>query len=250
MAKEKILLGLGCSHASGAEIDGHMNSEYNRNNSFGAKLAEMLGRKFISVATSGATNNTIARMAIEWIENNYVEDEMDLFVLCPWTEPTRMEVPSNMPIWYNEVDVGIHYHSKTYHNFHRVNLGLTEDDGFPGDILTYQKFMADNQTFLQIGAANLVLQIQYYCNSKNLPYLMCNTMNMFDENKWINFYLDRIDKSRYMECLENEKCFFWYYRNDGYENPKARYWHHNEIPHQMYAEKLHNFIEQNHILDT
>ena len=43
--------------------------------------------------------------------------------------------------------------------------------------------------------------------------------------------------------LDNDAAFFWHYRNAGYENPKAKYWHHNEEPHRLHAEKLFNFIE-------
>lgn len=249
MTKTKKLLGFGCSHASGAEIDGSMDSDYNRKHSFGAVLAESLDRHFVSLSSHGSTNATIARMIIEYIENNYEEDTDDLFVLIPWTESIRIEIPSMSPIWYNEVDKGMDYHSKTYHNYHRVNLGLTEADGYPIDLQSYQKFIAENENYFQIYSANLVLQIQYYLKSKNIPYVMCNTMHMFTESKWINFYLDRIDKSCYMDCLDNESAFYWYYKNQGYENPKATYWHHDETPHQMFAEKLRKFVVNNRILD-
>ena len=44
-----------------------------------------------------------------------------------------------------------------------------------------------------------------------------------------------------MDLLDNDAAFFWHYRNAGYENPKAKYWHHNEEPHRLFAEKLFNF---------
>lgn len=242
MDKEKVLLFVGCSHAAGAEMDGSFESDYNRKNSFGNLLADHLGYRAINLGSAGCTNSTIARSVIEWVEKHYDPSVMDLFVLTAWTESTRIEIPAQNPIWYHEADRYADFTSKTYHYYHRVNLGLTEADGFPSDILTYQKFMAENETFLQIYSANLVLQLQYFLKEKNINYLMCNTMHMFDKNDYINFYLKQIDQNRYIDAFQNDKVFYWYYRNNGYENPKAQYWHHNEIPHKLYAEKLFNFI--------
>ena len=241
--KEKVLLVVGCSHAAGAEINGIFESKYNREHSFGNVLANKLGYRPVNLGSSGATNATISRTVIEWIERFYNPTTMELFVLCAWTESTRIEVPVENPVWYHEPDTYSDYKSKTYHLFHRLNLGINESDGFPKELLKYQKFMTENQTFLQIYTANLVLQIQYYLKSKNINYLMVNTMHMFDRNEYINFYLKQIDYKKYMNPLNNNSSFYWYYKNKGYENTKAEYWHHNEIPHNLYAEKMFNFLQ-------
>ena len=47
--------------------------------------------------------------------------------------------------------------------------------------------------------------------------------------------------SKYFEPFA-EEGFFWFYRNQGFENPKAKYWHHDETPHRLQAERLFNFI--------
>jgi hypothetical protein len=33
--------------------------------------------------------------------------------------------------------------------------------------------------------------------------------------------------------------------NLGYVNPKAKYGHHSEAPHKLYADELYNFIKAN-----
>ena len=72
---------------------------------------------------------------------------------------------------------------------------------------------------------------------------MTNTMKMFSpENKHLGFYIGQVDQTKYMDMLDNDAAFFWHYRNAGYENPKAKYWHHNEVPHKLHAEKLFRFI--------
>jgi hypothetical protein len=38
---------------------------------------------------------------------------------------------------------------------------------------------------------------------------------------------------------------FWFkYRELGYYNKKAKYWHHDETPHRLYAEELYNSIAE------
>jgi hypothetical protein len=42
--------------------------------------------------------------------------------------------------------------------------------------------------------------------------------------------------------LNNELSFYWLYKNQGYNNTRAKYWHHAEEPHQLYSQVLYNFI--------
>lgn len=72
-------------------------------------------------------------------------------------------------------------------------------------------------------------------------------MHMFTPNEQLDFYLSLVDQTKYYNMLDNDNAFFWKYRNAGYENPKAKYWHHNEVPHKMYAEELFNFIKANNV---
>ena len=67
-------------------------------------------------------------------------------------------------------------------------------------------------------------------------------MHMFSKNHHTEFFLKQIDKEHYVDYDNNDEAFYWKYKNAGYNNPKAQYWHHNEQPHRLYAEKLFNFI--------
>ena len=84
MTKEKIMLIAGCSHAAGSEINGQEDSVYNRQHSFGARLANKLGYKPINIATNGASNSCIARSILNWFDQNYDENTMEIFVLTSW----------------------------------------------------------------------------------------------------------------------------------------------------------------------
>jgi hypothetical protein len=61
---------------------------------------------------------------------------------------------------------------------------------------------------------------------------------MFTPARQLNFYIDQIDQSYYLDLTDNEQSFYWKYKNVGYVNYKAKYWHHGEEPHKLYSEEL------------
>jgi hypothetical protein len=245
--KKKIMLIAGCSHAAGAEVDGNEDSAYNRQHSFGNVLGDKLGRQNINIASSGSTNSTIARSVLEWFAREYNSETMDVFVVVGWTESSRLELPvDNREAHYEINSPSIDWISQTGKSFIRINQGWTGADAWEREILPgYQKFIAENLTYLEIVSANLVLQLQYFFKMHGVEYVMCNTMHMFERCKPLQFYLTMIDATRYINFDNNDNCFYWKYRNAGYTNPKAKYWHHNETPHSLYAEELLTFISSN-----
>lgn len=245
MEREKIILITGCSHAAGAEIDGTEDSSYNRKNSFGNMLAQKLDRRPVNIASSGSTNATIARSIIEWFDQNYNAETMDVFVLVAWTESSRLELPVERVQWYELANPSIDWVSESSRPYLRINQGWTGADSWEKDLLPgYQKFIAENLVYLEIASANLVLQIQYFLKMHGLDYLMCNTMHMFGNDAHVKFYTNLIDKTKYIYCEDHTNDFYWKYRNAGFKNPKAKYWHHNEIPHELYAVELFDFINK------
>lgn len=238
----KKFLIAGCSHAAGAEIDGSQDSFYNREHSFGNQLAGLLGRQPVNISSSGSTNATIARDVLEWCNKNLNDD---LFVLVSWTESSRLEVPVDRIQWYELENASADWFSEHSRPFLRINQGWTGADSWEKDLLPrYQEFIAENLTFMEIYSANLVLQLQYYFKSNNIKYLMTNSMHMFGNSKQLASYIDKIDKSSYYNCLDNEQSFYWKYKNLGYTNPKAKYWHHGETPHSLYAKELFDFLNE------
>ena len=237
----KYLLAAGCSHTAGSEIDGTEDSEHNRQHSFAGVLAEKLDRKLINIASHGSSNPTIARSVIEWFDENY-KPEMDVFTLVGWAESSRMEIPTPHTNTYGFESR--HWRSNTEKHFLRINQGWAGGTDWERDIMPdYHRFIVNNLEYLEIISANLVLQLQYFFKSKNLDYVMCNTQHMFGNSRHLNFYLSQIDNSKYMNMLDTDKDFYWYYRNRGYENSKAKYWHHDDLPHMLYADELYNFIK-------
>jgi hypothetical protein len=249
--KQNTLLIVGCSNAAGSEIDGTGDSVYNRQHSFGNLLANQLNCVAVNVASNGATNQTIARTAIEWINKHYNSDTMNLSVLIAWTESSRLELPMHRETWYEQWDVAGDYVSAASRDFIRVNFGYKGGSAEEEQIISKcQEFMSNNLAYLEIQSANLVLQIQYFLKYLQVPYIMCNTMHMFNDYKHLKPYLDQIDNTCYLDLQDNNYCFYWKYRNAGYSNPKAKYWHHDEIPHKMYSHDLYNFYVNKYNVGT
>lgn len=233
----------GCSHASGSEIDGTQDSVYNREQSFGGQFARKMGYEPVNIASVGSTNPTIARNVIEWITENYNSSDMDLYVLIAWTESSRMEAPAGRIINYHEWNPNTSWYTTSDTEFYRINLG--HDGGSPDErelFPIYHRFMVDNLVYLEIYTVNLILQLQYFLNCKNINYVMCNTMGMVSDAVQLKTYVNLIDQYKYMEFHDHTESFWWLYKRLGYVNKLAKYWHHGLEPHTLFAEKLYNFV--------
>lgn len=247
--KEKILLIAGCSHAAGSEIDGTEDSDYNRHNCFGSKIATRLGRKPINMSIAGYNNSAIARSVLKWFSSTYDPKKMDVMVLVAWTDSTRLELPiDNLrttppePSYHNWFDV-------TSQSFNRTIMGYTGDKNNPEEremLEKIQRFIVENERFVEIISLNYVLQLQYFFQSKKINYLMCNSMPLFQSHTThLGYYLSLIDATKYYGVYNAEEAFYPKYKKEGYSNLKAKYWHHDEIPHNLFAEELLGFIQEN-----
>jgi len=243
---KKIMLIAGCSHASGSEIDGQPDSVYNRQHSFGNQLSIKMGYTPVNIASPSSTNSTIARSVIEWFSKEYDSNTMEVFVLVAWTESTRMEVPTDRICWYEQHSKYGDWFAETSRHYMRVNGGYEGGSEAEKEIIKpYHRFMANNETYLDIATANLVLQLQYMFKMYKVDYAMCAVMQTLTRNEHMNFYVSQIDDTKYFNLCNSDQAFYWKYSNAGYANPKAEYWHHDEIPHSLYATELYNFIESN-----
>jgi hypothetical protein len=240
---KRIGLVAGCSHSAGSEIDGTPDSDYNRDNSFGSLLCKQLGYEPVNISLNGSTNSGIARSILEWFTQHYDSESMDVFVCIGWTESSRLEIPKLCD--YRQNNNAAAWFDMSANNFWRINFGWegnTEEERTT--LPPYQRFMADNPLMLELWTATDVLMIQYMLKSYNIPYVMTNTMHMFQPSEYFTSTLvDKIDETCYYNLkTDQEHSFYHKYKNMGYTNPKAVYWHHNEEPHRLYAEELYNFV--------
>lgn len=244
----KIGLVAGCSHIAGSEIDGNQDSDYNRANSFGSLLVDKLGYMPVNIAINGSSNSAISRSILHWFAENYKPEEMEVFVCIGWTESSRLEVPAqDRPGDYHSGNPNINWYDGAANSYYRVNFGWKGNTAYERKMLPkYHEFMAENLLILENWAAKEVLLTQYFLRSLNVPYVMCSTMHMFQPKEHFTSYMvNLIDETKYYQLHSDaNESFYWKYKNLGYENPKAQYWHHNEEPHKLYAEELYNFVKE------
>jgi hypothetical protein len=242
---EKIFLIAGCSHAAGSEINGQEDSVYNRQHAFGALVANHFGYRPINIAQNGMTNTGIARSVLKWFEKHYDPSKMKVFVLVAWTESTRLEVPMERDYYYDHCSKAADWFDGTANQYMRVTFGWEGGDPEERSIVPYyHKFMAQNETFLELQSIQLILQIQYFLKSINVGYLMSNSLHMFNKRtRQVEEFLSLVDRTKYYQMDNNEAAFYTKYKNLGYVNDLAKYWHHGEMPHICYADELVKYIE-------
>jgi hypothetical protein len=249
--REKIMLIAGGSDPAGSEIDGTMDSEYNRQHSFGNLLANKLGYRPINIAMRGVANGAITRSILEWFQLFYKPEEMDVFVLIGWANSSRMDAPCHRPTWYNEQNPNADWTSKTTCDFIQIQHGnkpLNPDEMVIYN--SYDAFIIANEAYLEVISATHSLQLQYFFNMHKVPYLQVNTLYQFTKNNThVKFYLDLIDRKRYLDFDNPNEPFYYRYANMGYKNTKAKYWHHGEEPHRLYSEHLYKHITENNLLE-
>lgn len=245
----KIGLVAGCSHIAGSEIDGAQDSDYNRANSFGSLLVEKLGYTPVNIAINGSSNSAISRSIMHWFAENYKPGEMEVFVCVGWTESSRLEVPAqDRPGDYHSGNPNIQWYDSSANSYYRLNFGWKGNSEHEKKMIPpYHQFMAENLLILENWAAKEVLLMQYYFKAFNIPYVMCSTMHMFQPGEHFTSYsVNLIDDTTYYQLHHTaDDSFYWKYKNLGYDNPKAKYWHHSEEPHRLYAEELYNFVKEN-----
>lgn len=248
MAKQKIMLIAGCSHAAGSEIDGSPDSLYNRNHCFGNLLATELGYVPINLSIAGNSNSGIARSVLKWFEANYNSRKMTVSALVSWTDSTRLEIPVDRIVDLPDCDY-INWLDVTAQDFYRVPLGWHGDEKTPGEVQmtkTLQRFIVDNEMFLEILSLNYALQLQYFFNANNIKFMMCNSMPIYRRHeKHLGFYMSMIDSTKYYGLHNPESAFYNKYKELGYKNSKATYWHHDEVPHDLFYQELLYFAKEN-----
>jgi hypothetical protein len=246
---EKLMLIAGCSHAAGSEIDGTEDSHENRRLSFGGQLAVRLGYRPINIATPGFTNASIARSVLKWFAANYDPQKMDLRVLISWTESNRIEVP------YDQTRMNdggaANWFDVTSNDFFNIILGFEGNNKKEKEICRYfHRFIVNNLPYMEVSTVQQILMIQYFLKSHNVKYLMCNSMQVWEgANKHLGYYLDLVDKTKYMGVhSQKDEVFYWKYKNLGYVNENAQYWHLGEEPHHLWSQELYNFSQENQCL--
>ena len=247
MAKEKIMLIAGCSHTGGYEIDGTMDSPYNREHSYGGLLAKAQGRKPIHLAAGGVSNSYILRNVLLWFANNYDPETQDVFCLVGWTDSSRWELPLYRGQDIEGNNPNLDWFSDIHNDYLSVQLGWTHHNRPEMPELdqesmqkTYHNLIAEFPEQMEILSFNYALQLQSYLKSIDIKYVMVDTLHNFDwEKLWIEPLAKLIDYDRYPNAGIPTESFYLKYR-EKYPNISSDYDHLGAEAHQEFFTEINN----------
>lgn len=243
------MLVCGCSHAAGSEIDGTQDSEYNRQNSFGNLVAKNLGYTPVNISQVGFTNSGIARSVIEYTLTQNKPD----FVLVAWTDSIRVEAPYYRSSDYENSNPAIDWFDKSCKDYLRISMLNTviaaEEER--EQILDFQSFTIRNEYYTEINNMLHILNLQSFLKLQQIPYMMVNTNYMLQKmHSTIRWYFKLIDRVRYPNFDDNTVNFYPKYKNLGYSNPKAKYFHHGIDAHLDYSNYITTYINENKLTEN
>ena len=238
----------GCSHSAGFEIDGSEDSAYNRSKSFGAVLSSMLTHTPHNISLGAQSNSAIARSVIDWVTQNGINNRKGIsinpaFVVVGWTESTRIDLPSAHDVDHAGSNRAVDTYTTVNDRFLQINSGWEGFTAYEQSIMPYwHEFMVKQTAMLDLITVKEIYMLQQFLQGRGIDYVFCNTMEPYAGTRYTEWYWRQIDHTK---CYWDPKGFFHKYRDLGYENPKAQYWHHDEVPHRLYAEELYNHIAEN-----
>jgi len=245
----KTMLVSGCSHAAGSEIDGTQDSEYNRQHSFGNLVAKNLGYDPVNICQVGFTNSGIARSIIEYTLTQKKPD----FVLVAWTDSIRVEAPYYRSSNYEKSNPAIDWFDNSCKDYLRISMLNTaiavEEER--EQVLDFQSFTIRNEYYTEINNMLHMLNLQSFLKLHDIPYMMVSTNYMLQKmHSTVRWYFKLVDALRFPKFDDNTENFYPKYKNLGYENPKAKYYHHGEDAHLDYSNYITNYIKENNLLEN
>ena len=240
----------GCSHTGGYEIDGTMDSPYNREHSFGGLLAKEYHRRPIHLAAGGVSNSYILRNVLLWFANNYDPETQDVFCVVGWTDSSRWEIPMEEGQDIERNNPCLDWFSKKHNDYLSVQLGWVHPNRpeFPEQDQesmqhTYHNLIAGFPEQMEILSFNYALQIQSFLKSLNIDYVMLDTLHNFDlSNIWLSPMANLIDTTRYLNPGDPDQAFFTKYDRLGYTNISQDFQHLGADAHAEYAKEIQLFL--------
>jgi len=256
--KEKILLVTGGSDPMGSEIDGTLDSHYNRSHSFAGQLIKsdriFSDHKLVSICVGGVSNSFIVRNTLLWFDKNYDPDTTEVFVIVGWADSSRWESPVLDISDMKDDNPCAEWIAKENDDYLGISLVWTHPDReeFPeqGSIQkTYHEFITSFPEHMELISLNLALQLQWFFSSKQIPYIMTDTLyNVNSENPFVKPYINMIDQNRYINFGKPRDAFYYKYESMGYSNDDSKYYHHGEKAHLHYSQILEEHILKHNLL--
>jgi len=225
----KTVVGIGCSHTAGCELDGkNGTSEYNRQNAFPGQIAKELNCNLINLGFNGGSNQYINRATTQFIANNF-KNIQDYFFVIGWTSPERMELR------YNDLSKYVFEPHPDNMDTKYVPLSLGQKDNIkmPLKRVTHCALDVFDRVMMLDHWAMYALNLQSLFKQYDIKYIMCNTcvpLEFTNNSKNIESMLDK--NNYYMDQT------YYHYSHKVKRHPKSLSNHFGIRAHQDWAAKL------------
>jgi len=237
LSDRKYLIGVGCSHFAGSEIEGpekSLRTAYSLNRAIPGRVAEHFKLNYINLAKPAGSNGYIYRTIIEtvqeWINNG--RDPSELFIVIGWSTDERYEFT-----WEGE-----HWHWAN-----GKDASLIYNNGIGPDFSTWFKALQLYNTDFQFGAHKKlinILTLHEYLKSRNVAYVQLASCAKIDPSTWEDNE-GILHGFPYHTFHEPTESFIDQYLET--ESEHFTPWlHADAYLHNKYAEKLIQFIETNY----
>ena len=233
----------GCSHSAGSEIEGSGigESDYNRENCFGAKLACKLGVKKINLAIPGASNDYIADSTMLWCLNN-IEKIQNTYFLIHWTGAERTQ-------FYYKKTAAKKYSDWVFDHFQGHVHPKNYCSSFPKEDISFikriNKYLFMNEINWEVNKLLNIIRTQTLFRSMGANYAFYNSFTELLNKSRFKKYHKLIDQTNFYNSFDKNQTFYYWALNQGHDINGQMYWHHKEPAHTDWADKLYQDLFNN-----
>lgn len=231
----------GCSHTAGSEIEGSGIGEgdYNRQNCFGAQLADKLGVDYTNIALPGASNDYINRSSFLWITDNLELAKKSLF-LIHWTGSTRSEIffdTSNTKTYWQFVPYVPDPNVGHIHTNHYASI-FPETQKKNLDVLS--RYMFVNDEHWEVNRYLNVINLQTILEAHRISYIFRNGFQDCSNQTRYAYYQSKINSKNFYKFDDKSESFFEHCVTEGFSVEGQQFWHHRKDAHTYWASRLFN----------
>ena len=261
---EGTVISFGCSHTAGSEIDGLGDSDYNRQHSYGAILAEKFGYDHMNFALCGGSNQRIFVLTTQVLKEiivgacnlvPHLRKNHKYFFLIGWTSLNRTDLRySNDEIYEQGGDAGDKLDGKII----PACLGMNPNLIFDKDLrrtIKYIPYIADNVVMADC-LASYIFTLQTMLETNNLDYYMFNAIENHYQTDYFSrkrydqdaepdwrpgntFIYDNIDETKYYHPKSYTENYYRWCLSKGHTNQSNKYWHLGAAAHVDWANHIY-----------
>lgn len=236
MSVDTLLIN-GCSHSAGSEIEasGIGEGKFNRDNCFGAQLANKWNIANINLSQPGGSNDYIANSTALWCLTN-TEKVSSTFFLIHWTSPERMDVFTKDSCGKKYMDWIFDSKFGHIHPDHYCPNLPNEDKQYASKL---SKYLFINETHWEINKLMNMIKTQTILKSFGAKFRFYNAFDVCSESDRYQQYHNLLDLDTTADLFtENQSFYYWAIAN-GHSIDGQLYWHHKLPAHTAYANKLY-----------